>query len=169
MDLLPELRLKVYEFALATPEILSFKHEDYLIRSGISAWSLSIFQGVALLRSSWKIYNEALPVFYAVNRFVFNLFADGECSKRSTDLSNHIAMIRHIGVGAWFDEPWFSDDDCASRLNELLDMFPRLHSFYFFILRPDRRMPCPATERNCRSTPRPTSTYQEHDHCRFSR
>lgn len=143
-ELPPELRLKVYEYALATPEILAFVREDYLHRGEICAWSLSMFQGVALLRSSWKIYDEALPAFYAVNHFHFELFADWKYSKPSTSLSNHIAMIRHISLGAWLDEPWLTDDLCASHLQELLYRFPRLHNLAFFVFKGYPRVPCPS-------------------------
>ena len=143
-ELPSELRLKVYEYALATPEILSIVRKDYLQPGEICAWSPSIFQSAALLRSSWKIYNEALPAFYAVNYFEFDLFADWNYSKRSTTLSNHIAMIRHIYVGAWIDKPWLTDDLCASRLKEILHRFPRLHSFAFFFYRGYPRVPCPS-------------------------
>ena len=141
-DLLPELRLKVYELALATPRALSIPAEDCLDWDGISEGGLSIFQGVALLRCSRKIYNEALPIFYAVNHFHFDLFADWEGSSRSIDLSNHIAMIRHIGVAALFPKFWL-DHLCASRLREFLHKFPQLHSFAFFSLRNYPRPPLP--------------------------
>ncbi len=142
-DLLPELRLKVYEFALSSPGTFFFADEDHLSLCDISVWSLSIFQGVALLRSCRKIYNEALPVFYAVNQFDFELFAHWECSGRPTNLSKHTAMIRHVGVEAWVDDTWL-DDDCASRLNELLHRFPQLHSFAFSVIRTHPRMICPS-------------------------
>lgn len=138
-DLLPELRLKVYEFALVTPEPLSFVDKDYFYQGEISPWNLSIFHGVALLRSSWKVYKEALPVFYAVNQFQFHIL--GKWTSCSTDLSNHIAMIRHITVGALFPKCWL-DDLCASDLNELLSRFPQLHSFAFFFLRTTQGRHC---------------------------
>ena len=142
-DLLPELRLKVYEFALATPGTLCFADEDFLQECDISVWSLKIFPGVALLRSSRKIYNEALPVFYAVNQFHFELFSHWEGSGRPTDLSKHTAMIRHLSVEAWVDDTWL-DDLCASRLNELLHRSPPLHSFAFYVFRTYPRMTCPS-------------------------
>ena len=140
-DLLPELRLKVYEFALASPKLLSFTHEDYLHQGELSAWSLSIFRGVSLLRSSWKTYNEALPVFYAVNHFHFDLEANWEHVSRSTHLSDHIAMIKSIVVEAWVDERSFIPD--ASRVKELLRLFPRLHRFMFVAFRSYSWMTCP--------------------------
>ena len=75
-DLLPELRLKVYEFALASPTILSFTHEDYLHQGKISAWSLSAFQGVSLLRSSWKTYNEALLTLSLMMRSMMHCMSE---------------------------------------------------------------------------------------------
>ena len=138
-DLLPELRLKFHEFALDTPRALSIPDEDCLHWDGISDGGLSIFQGVAL-RCPQKIYNEALPIFHAVNHFHFDLFADWEGSSRSTDLSNHFAMIRHISVAALFPKFWL-DHLCASRLNEYLHRFPQLHSFAFFFLRNYPRPP----------------------------
>ena len=140
-DLLPELRLKVYEFALANPKILSFTNEDYLHQGEISAKSLSIFQGVSLLHSSWKTYNETLPVFYAVNDFHFDLEANWEHVRHSTQLSDHMAMIKSIVVEAWVDERWFIPDE--SRVNELLHLFPRLHRFMFVAFRSYSWMTCP--------------------------
>ena len=140
-DLLPELRLKVYEFALASPKLLSFTCEGYLHQGETSAWSLSIFQGVSLLRSSWKTYNEALPVFYAVNDFHFDLEANWEHVSRSIRLSDHIAMIKSIVVVAWVDERWFIPD--ARRVNELVHLFPRLHRFMFVAFRSYSWMTCP--------------------------
>ena len=114
-DLLPELRLNVYKFALATPRALSIPDEDCLDWDVISEGVLSIFQGVAPLHSSRKIYNETLPIFYAINHFHFDLFADWEDTSRSIDLSNHVTMIRHIGVAALLPKFWLHHL-CASRL-----------------------------------------------------
>ena len=64
LDLPLEVRLKVYEFTLAGTGILFPR--DHAESDSI------IFQGTALLHSSKKIKNEALPVFYGVNQFPFS-------------------------------------------------------------------------------------------------
>ena len=118
MDLPKELRLKVYEFALATTLTLFLPEE----RS-----NPIIFQGIGLLCSSSKIRNEALPVFYAVNQFRFHLDESGPIC--STHASNHFAKMRYITISY---EGSISSIELANILNNVLDMFPRLHSFSFY-------------------------------------
>ena len=61
----------------------------------------------------------------------------------SDRLEQTSAMIRHVSVEAWVDDTWL-DDQCASRLNELVHRFPQLHSFAFSVFRTYPRMICPS-------------------------
>ena len=121
MDLPKELRLKVYEFALATTATLLLPDNAYTSTP-------IIFQGIALLCSSWMIKEEALPVFYAVNKYYFHLDETGPIC--STQASNHFAKMRYISISY---KRLMTPPGLAGLLNKVLDKFPQLHSFSFYM------------------------------------
>ena len=120
MDLPLEVRLKVYEFALASPGSLFLPHD-------IGSSHPFIFQGIALLCSSRKIEEEALPVFNAANQFHFVMDENGPLCQAD---SSHFAKMRYISVS--YERP-ITPKQLPKFFNKVLDTFPRIHSFCFWI------------------------------------
>ena len=130
MDLPLEVRLEVYEFALASPVSLGLSHD-------VGTSHPFIFQGIALFCFSRKINEEALPVFYAVNQFHFVM---DENSPLCPADSSHFAKIRYISVS--YERP-ITPKQLPKFFNKVLDTFPRIHSFCFYI---SETKPCPPLE-----------------------
>lgn len=128
MDLPLEVRLKVYELALATTVTL-FPRDYIRISEPI------IIHGIALLLSSRNIKDEALPIFYAVNQFHSVMGENGPIC--TTNSSNHFDKMRYISISY---ESYITPESLAKLLNKFLDEFPQLHSFSFY---PDGTKPCP--------------------------
>ena len=121
MDLPQELRIKVYQFALTTKATL------FLPLPNSDSFT---FKNTALLSSSENVKKEALPVFYAVNHFHFDMID----WQTLLALDDCLIMMRHVSIEVSTLNPWITDGQLANPLNLFLHKFRQLHSFSLYII-----------------------------------
>lgn len=145
MDLPPELRLKVYEYALSGPHDVTLRSPKVLeVRKGrhgqpVRPSDSPRIQNVSILMTSKKVFTEAMPIFYDMNRFHYTILPTVPSVQGVLrHFMLHLHLMQHVSID-YMLHTYASDISevdrlVSTRIRSVTNGCPNLRTFTLHLL-----------------------------------
>ena len=144
MDLAPELRLLVYEIALSDPESVILRSPKVLaVRKNRRGWRMPskppTVRKIDILLLSRRVFTEAMPIFYAVNRFHYTILPTVPSVQGVLrHFMMHLHLMQHVSIDYMLHTSASDvsevDRLVSTRVRSVIDGCPRLRTFTLHLL-----------------------------------
>lgn len=137
MDLPTEIRLKVYSYALSDLGLVIGKTECDNLRVDYRPK----IRNISLLRTSKKVFTEAMPIFYELNRFHYTILRMGPSFYDNLDhFRMHLHLMQHVSINYTVYTPRWTiseaDEHVCTHVRSITNGCPRLRTFTLCLSNP---------------------------------